>query len=282
MRSIVTLICGIVVVAAVFMPWFKLIEKLEFSGWDIAAGDLPGWIGTGGPILTFIGGLAMICYTLMSFVLPRFLSTTSVTYQVLPVLVRIGAGLVMVGAAWTLIDATTDQQGNVDMWQRTMYGIWIALAGGAVGLFAGLNNVSMPWIRRESTEEDTLLAEKAIRPQWEQEDTSPPSRTGEPSPATPDEDHIPKSDPLAIAKHYFDRAVDLEAAGNYEDAIEAYNRVIRLDPDHALALYNRGLLLIRRGDKDDAAYDFERVIEIAEDDDLVRMARHRLEELGES
>ena len=70
MRTIATLICGIVIVVGVFLLWTSgAVTELGFelpenaSGW--ATMDV-----SGAPLLTFVGGVLMITCVLMAYLLP--------------------------------------------------------------------------------------------------------------------------------------------------------------------------------------------------------------------
>jgi TPR repeat protein len=54
-------------------------------------------------------------------------------------------------------------------------------------------------------------------------------------------------------------------AGEYDQAVEQYNRVIAGKPDHASALNNRGNVLLAKGQPDQAIADFDRAIALKPD-----------------
>lgn len=63
----------------------------------------------------------------------------------------------------------------------------------------------------------------------------------------------PLAPPVEQAETWFQRASELDAdPSKWEDAIEAYRRVVAIDPSYAAAWNNLGLLLHRRGQYDDA------------------------------
>ena len=68
--------------------------------------------------------------------------------------------------------------------------------------------------------------------------------------------------PSEHVEDWFDRATELEAdAAQWDDAIEAYRRVIAIDPTYAAAFNNLGLLLHRMGRYDDARQAYESALE---------------------
>jgi tetratricopeptide (TPR) repeat protein len=63
------------------------------------------------------------------------------------------------------------------------------------------------------------------------------------------------------------------------EAIEQYRRVVRLDPQHALALYNLGVLLERAGDAAAALDHYSRAAVLSPDLQLGAKARARIAQL---
>lgn len=68
--------------------------------------------------------------------------------------------------------------------------------------------------------------------------------------------------------------------GNEIAARELLDQVLAAQPDHAPALYQRGLIHIQSGDAEGAKADFERYLELAPDGELAGDARAMLEALG--
>jgi tetratricopeptide (TPR) repeat protein len=50
--------------------------------------------------------------------------------------------------------------------------------------------------------------------------------------------------------------------GDYDRAIADYNQAIRLDPDYALAYYNRGVAYVNKRDYARARADWEKVLQL--------------------
>ncbi len=56
---------------------------------------------------------------------------------------------------------------------------------------------------------------------------------------------------------YYNRGITRRELGNKKGAIEDYNQVLRLNPNDALAYYNRGITRRELGDKKGALADFQ-------------------------
>ena len=70
----------------------------------------------------------------------------------------------------------------------------------------------------------------------------------------------------SLADEAFNRGVDYSDQGDYENAIEAYDEAIRLDPQDAYAYNNRGNAYKYLGKYERAIQDFDEAIRLAPDD----------------
>lgn len=72
----------------------------------------------------------------------------------------------------------------------------------------------------------------------------------------------PLQPPASQAEAWFDRASELDAdPARWEDALEAYRRVVAVDPSYAAAWNNLGLLLHRMGQYDEARRAYATALE---------------------
>jgi tetratricopeptide (TPR) repeat protein len=71
---------------------------------------------------------------------------------------------------------------------------------------------------------------------------------------------------LLTADDYLTRGNAYYEAGEYEAAVEAYNRALQLRPDFIEALNNRGVVLNGLGNFEDALKDFDRALRLKADD----------------
>lgn len=79
---------------------------------------------------------------------------------------------------------------------------------------------------------------------------------------------------------YYDKGLTRSIDGNLEGAIESFTSSIEYCHDFDQAYYARGMVFIALERKEDAIKDFFVVLEISENDELLKLARLRLIELG--
>ena len=84
-------------------------------------------------------------------------------------------------------------------------------------------------------------------------------------------------DPKAVADEEFERGVELFDGGSAQDAIEAFERVLTILPDHALAHYRLGLSYISVDEAARARGHLERFIALAPENPEVSSAKEMLQ-----
>jgi tetratricopeptide (TPR) repeat protein len=62
--------------------------------------------------------------------------------------------------------------------------------------------------------------------------------------------------------------------------LDDYNKALELDPNDAYFYFNRGLIYQLQNDPTKAVADFQKVLQIGEDADLLKNAQTKLDELG--
>jgi tetratricopeptide (TPR) repeat protein len=77
--------------------------------------------------------------------------------------------------------------------------------------------------------------------------------------------YLPMPEALNTAEEYYNRAVDLGEAEDYQGAIADYTSAIKLDPDYAEAYFNRAYDRSEVKDYEGAIADYTKVIELAPD-----------------
>jgi len=277
MKSVFSLIFGLLVIVALSLPWWDMEIFLmpswegqtaivsEISGWEALGETELWWIGNTGPIITLVGGIVLIACALAALIVTRWFSKAENVIAVLRILPRIAGFLVVMGVVWYMIDARNANIsgcGGILPFDGTGFGTWLAVAAGFGGLFVGVSvpSVTQMW-RREYGEQVAKSSPVAhgLRSYGYHADKIASS----------------KGD-YSSAKDHFNRASDFQSIGKDVEAIIEYDTAIRHDPKYTLAYFNRGSLLLSQGKKLDAMVDFEKVIELADDPDLVKMARQRL------
>ena len=64
------------------------------------------------------------------------------------------------------------------------------------------------------------------------------------------------------AKDWFDKGIALQEQGKYDEAVQAYNKAIEIDPQHASAWTNKGVALADQSEYDEAIQAYNKAIEI--------------------
>ena len=64
------------------------------------------------------------------------------------------------------------------------------------------------------------------------------------------------------AEYWFNLGYSYAENGLYDDAIEAYTKAIALDPNYAIAYYNRGITYYKKGNMGRAISDFQKACDM--------------------
>ena len=282
-QSILSLICGIVVMASMFMDWWTMGFTMggfnfvsSVSGWGVIGGDLP-WVGPSGPIMVVIGGCLMIICALSSFALQhKFFDSleSEAIFDFLGKGARAVPLLAIFGAMFYLFDARDAGCGGFLPTEWIGAGPWVVIPLAIIGVGAGITRPAAMSETRAKKRAETLehigrsvAAGRGIkRDLFEQrleEKQRPLHVAGDPD----------------LAKNHFDRASDYESRGQDDQAITAYGDAIRVDPNYALAYFYRGSLFVLKANTDAALADFQKVVDLSNDPDLVAMAQKRIEKM---
>lgn len=73
---------------------------------------------------------------------------------------------------------------------------------------------------------------------------------------------------------WYNKGIAYDKLGEYEKSIEAYNGAITIDPDFADAWNNKGIALGRLGKNDEAIQAFDRVLDINPDDEYALQSKY--------
>lgn len=286
MRTIATLICGIVIVVGVFLPWTSgAVTELGFnlpesaSGW--AAMDV-----SGAPLLTFVGGILMIACVFIAYLLPLMVAVGYGVLQTIGIIARGSALFAVIGAVWFIINASHGPEA-VTSFEVLNYGVFISMVFAALGLFPGVSTTLL------ASKEERIVASMT-------EETKAPRRAASYSGREYYERKSRETEAvdfsageyressaagaaeggLRTITEHFNQASYYESAGEYDKAIAEYSKAIRLDSKYALAYFNRGSLLKTQGKREEALADLEKVIELSDSPDLTRMAQGYIDELN--
>ena len=267
MRTIITFVCGVVVVVGVFLTWFDGVPSVEVaasSGWNMVG-------TTAAPILVLVGGILMVVGGVVAFLLSLSVAEVETALTVIGFAVRTVAVIAVIGIIWYVADITSEYGGEGGLssgFGLLGYGVWISFVFAGLGLaFGGTSHGALSGggeLRGVSEDRAGATAASFSRREYMEKGTG-----------------VPKGAAPGASKQHFDRATQLEAAGQYDKAISEYNQAIASDSRYTMAYFNRGLISMTLGKKYDAVQDFKKVIELGDSPDLARMAQNRIAELEE-
>ena len=95
-----------------------------------------------------------------------------------------------------------------------------------------------------------------------------------PPPPSPD---LGKCDQNTDYNRDYNHGVKNMQASKYDLAINDFSKVIICKPDHDRAYYNRGVCYQAKGKNDKAINDFKKVLELSNNPELIRKAKHNLD-----
>ncbi len=126
--SIITAICGIVVIVSIFLAWYDLGAWYgTVSAWE----GIKASISVDGALdvfLVFLGGILMTVFAIPAFIVSLATKGGRAAILTLGILAIVGALLAIGGSAWFLIDTISN-----DGFSYMSYGFWIAAAGSIIG-----------------------------------------------------------------------------------------------------------------------------------------------------
>ena len=146
--SVLTLICGIVVLVGVFMTWFS-----GTSGWDIIDVKMLGAIGFHPvcqhldfyqPLMVLIAGIAVIVFALPSFIVSVVTRGGKAAVVTLSALASVASVVALGGAVWFIIDILIDVGPffNMNGLDIIDYGIFISAVAALVGMICAFVTMS--------------------------------------------------------------------------------------------------------------------------------------------
>lgn len=130
--SIVTLVCGIVALVGVFLPWASAFP-VSVSGWDGISGA--GISGAPEPFLVLIGGILMAVFCLPAFIVSVATRGGRAAVLTLGIFATLASLLVIGGAAWWIVEVAIDPTLGIGV---VGYGAYMSVAAGVLGLTFGI------------------------------------------------------------------------------------------------------------------------------------------------
>ena len=223
------------------MKWFK--THLEGTLWIV-------WLGGG----ALLAGLVVAIQKLETVQ-----GTLSWAGWWLIILLSVGylATLIKI-CNWVLEEKAQDRS--------IMWAFLILLIGGLVPIFVALFGRNNTIVKIPGKAESA--SEFEVRKLLERETGKPLINTGQISERA-----------LTLAKEHFNRALQHESMNQGDKAIEEYTKALEFNNRHAMAYYNRGMLLTRTGKKTRARADFQKVVSLSEGTELADMAKRAMKEM---
>ena len=140
--SIITAICGIVVIVSIFLSWMDVGGSI--SAWD----GIKESISVDGALdvfLVFLGGIVMTICAITAFIVSLASKGGRAAIVTMGIFAIVGALMAIGGSAWFLIDFVADSgwaQYGMSAWDYLGYAVWIALAAGVVGFIFAILTAS--------------------------------------------------------------------------------------------------------------------------------------------
>lgn len=281
-QSLVMLLCGVMVVVSLFMPWFSatlfdffgIRMTFNATGWEIINNDLD-WISPAGPSFVFIGGLLMILCALLAFILPRVMDGSDEWMVLVGKAARVVPLVALFGVVFYWFDARNIGYCDTVPTDWIGYAVWVVPPFAILGVVFGVTIVPSLSGYGKATgipaagNVGPAMPRASVRRELLEGKGESESASG-------------RAVDAGKAKEYYDMASDFAAKGQMEQAIACYTDAIHVDPEYALAYFYRGSLLAEKGEVAEALADFEKVKAVSSDPDLVGIAQKRIERLRES
>jgi hypothetical protein len=124
--SIITAICGIVVIVSIFLTWVDVTSYYGYgtaTAWTLIDSSVGDWFYL---LLVFIGGILMTVFAIPAFIVSLASKGGKAAIVTLSILALVGALLAIGGSVWFLVDAA-------DAFDVVSYGVYIAIAAAIVG-----------------------------------------------------------------------------------------------------------------------------------------------------
>jgi hypothetical protein len=125
--SIITLICGIVVIVGVFLTWLDMGWGMTLSGWDLTS--FASYLGATSwyTYLALAGGVLMVAFALPAFIVSLAAKGGRAAVITLGIFAIVGALVAIGGCVWAMIDVGASNLSYV------AYGFYITFAAAIVG-----------------------------------------------------------------------------------------------------------------------------------------------------
>ena len=130
-KSVVALICGVVALVGIFLPWMDSGSGLTISGWELPR--QPGDISAPQPILAFVGSIAMIILGALA-VIKQFGIAKPGAIKGYDIAYSIASFIVIVACLWYVIFLCAFLES-----ESMKYGVIVSLVVAGIGLGLGVS-----------------------------------------------------------------------------------------------------------------------------------------------
>lgn len=141
--SVLTLICGIVVLVGVFLPWFDIqvgFISISGSGWDSI--DMNGIANAKQAFMVLLAGILMIGCALTSFIVSMVTGGGKAAVVTLSAIASVFSLVALGGAIWFIIDILTAPGQPTIQFDIIGYGVYISAAAALVGMIFAFTTMS--------------------------------------------------------------------------------------------------------------------------------------------
>jgi len=131
--SIITAICGIVIIVSIFLPWYSYFGFGTSNAWDGISTSISDAMDV---FLVFMGGIVMTVFAIPAFIVSIAAKGGKAAVVTLSIFSIVGALLAIGGSVWFIIDTVLDSfldQMGIGAFDVISYGVWIAIAAAVVG-----------------------------------------------------------------------------------------------------------------------------------------------------
>ena len=136
--SVITLICGIVVIAGVFLTWLHS-GQIAISGWNLTTIDNYFNKTFWETYLVLTGGILTAAFALLALIISLAAKGGRAAVVTFGILAIVGSLVAVGGGVWCLVDAARDHLSSY-----VAYGFYITFAAAIIGFIFAILTAAFP------------------------------------------------------------------------------------------------------------------------------------------